>query len=342
MTPEQKDQFAETSYKRLFWQGYKGRFGVYQWPTTFSFGTYLIDDKAYKVWVNGAIAAITDPTNYDRGEWSAWRSGLGLRRLLESLNAQYPGQVYMFAHSMGNVVAGEALRTAAQANLSLVNTYVATQAAVPAHCYDGGRGDDLMAAAPIIGTILPRAGFTYPETPNIYRDWFAATATAASRRVSFFNSNDYALWNDCWQLNQYLKPDQSDLHQNYDYTYDGADYSVVENKFSRTFAIVGSKTPLDFGNSSNLQDRHEVLAMAAESRSKALGGVSDVAFEKPPVDLREIWNLDAPDDGPKGSGGQAYGAHKWHSGQFRSTNMRQKGYWRALLNRRGFDIISSP
>ena len=29
-----KDRYAETEYKRLYWQGYQGRFGEFRWPTT--------------------------------------------------------------------------------------------------------------------------------------------------------------------------------------------------------------------------------------------------------------------------------------------------------------------
>ena len=52
MRPEEKDQFAETAYKRLFWQGYRGRFGVFEWPTTYGFGALLADDRKWKNGVN--------------------------------------------------------------------------------------------------------------------------------------------------------------------------------------------------------------------------------------------------------------------------------------------------
>ena len=32
-----KDRRAETAFKRLYWQGYQGRFGVFRWPTTYDF-----------------------------------------------------------------------------------------------------------------------------------------------------------------------------------------------------------------------------------------------------------------------------------------------------------------
>ncbi|MEI6197756.1 MAG: hypothetical protein WCS42_25865, partial [Verrucomicrobiota bacterium] len=37
MTLEEKDRYAETAFKRLYWQGYQGRFGSFRWPTDFGF-----------------------------------------------------------------------------------------------------------------------------------------------------------------------------------------------------------------------------------------------------------------------------------------------------------------
>ena len=33
----EKDRFAETAFKRLYWQGYQGRFGEFRWPTSYGF-----------------------------------------------------------------------------------------------------------------------------------------------------------------------------------------------------------------------------------------------------------------------------------------------------------------
>ena len=33
----EKDRFAESAFKRLYWQDYKGRFGVFRWPTAYGF-----------------------------------------------------------------------------------------------------------------------------------------------------------------------------------------------------------------------------------------------------------------------------------------------------------------
>ena len=122
----EKDRFAEAAFKRLYWQGYQGRFGSFRWPT----------ENGFK----GISSLATDPSekdNFDRSEYTAWQSSVGLLNKLKDLNAEYPGHVYMLAHSMGNIVAGEALRLATQQGLGhLVNTYVASQAAVSAHTYD--------------------------------------------------------------------------------------------------------------------------------------------------------------------------------------------------------------
>jgi hypothetical protein len=34
----EKDRYAETAFKRLYWQGYQGRFGSFRWPTGNNFG----------------------------------------------------------------------------------------------------------------------------------------------------------------------------------------------------------------------------------------------------------------------------------------------------------------
>ena len=120
LPPWERDAFAETMFKRLYWQGYKGKFGAFQWPTTYN--NY-----------NDYQSILT----YDDGEYTAWRSAVPLSGLLSSLHGTYGDGIHVLAHSMGNVVTGEALRIAAQAGTGqLVNTYVASQAAVPGHCYD--------------------------------------------------------------------------------------------------------------------------------------------------------------------------------------------------------------
>jgi hypothetical protein len=40
MSPTEKTFFANTAYKRLWWQGYQGRFGAFHWPTMYNFPSW--------------------------------------------------------------------------------------------------------------------------------------------------------------------------------------------------------------------------------------------------------------------------------------------------------------
>ncbi|MGP8200622.1 MAG: chitobiase/beta-hexosaminidase C-terminal domain-containing protein [Limisphaerales bacterium] len=183
----EKDRFAETMFKRLYWQGYQGRFGSFRWPTASGFNP-LLDEAA--VFYSGI-------------ENVAWQSGIGLKNLLTRLNILYPDQVQLSAHSMGNITAGEALR---QATTTLVQTYTAFQGSVPAHAYDPN--------APTLSLGSADVG-----EPNVYahywtptNDQYFADAIGAASYVNFFNTNDFVL--DHWLGYQ---PDKPVTALGYDY-----------------------------------------------------------------------------------------------------------------------------
>jgi alpha-tubulin suppressor-like RCC1 family protein len=187
----EKDRFAETAFKRLYWQGYQGRFGSFRWPTGFGF--------------TGWKSAITDPDNYDNSESNAWASARGLLNKLVGLNMQYPDNVYLMAHSMGNVVVGEALHLAGTNQVA--NTYIAMQGAVPAHCYDPT-------------TYVRTNNLNYlgvgqnSDAPNYYASYWTNGApcyfngtSGAGRYIDFYNIEDFALAR--WQVDQDFKPDSN-------------------------------------------------------------------------------------------------------------------------------------
>ena len=179
----EKDRYAETAYKRLYWQGYQGRFGLFRWPTGFGF--------------SGIISAAIDARNYDNSESNAWASAIGLTNLLTQLNAEYPNHVYLMAHSMGNVVAGEALRLA---NSQLVNTYITMQGAVPAHAYDTSTFNRSSSGPPD----------RYAAYPTNGEPCYFSSSAGAGSYVNFYNTNDYAL--SYWNKDQDpYKPDNSGL-----------------------------------------------------------------------------------------------------------------------------------
>jgi hypothetical protein len=289
----EKDRYAETAFKRLYWQGYQGLFGFFRWPTGNGFDATIID-------------IITDANNYDKSEFNAWKSAPMLRAFLRTnLNVQYPGQVYLMAHSMGNIVAGEALRT----NTPLVQTYIAMQAAVPSHSYDG--------SAPVRAIPAPLDDQTFNYYAHYWQSnsppYFSGAAGAASY-VNFYNTNDYALEN--WKIDQNLKPADT---LNYAYwQYSGTNYFT--------------KGLLQFTYLSFPVDTHEIFSFCDEARCFALGAQANMAgFSQ--LDLMSVW---PPDTHPQPHG--LYSAHAWHSAQFRSTNMKQKTFWQTLLGSQGFDL----
>jgi len=280
--PFEKDRFAETTYKRLYWQGYQGRFGLYRWPTYYAFPLGELSLQS------------VDTENFDSSENIAWLSAVGLKNRLVALNIQYPGQVYVLAHSQGNVVTGEALRLAGDSEL--VNTYIATQAAVPSHAYD--------PTTPIRDPVAP--------TPDRYAQYWTNGApcyfdgvSSAATYINFYNPNDWAL-TLLWPLDQTLKPDL-----NYG-------YSSSSNVFYRGFGLSGG-TVLNFPT-----DTYTIFPFCDEGRDFAVGSQVNVggAFQVG-LTYNQV-DLSSP---PYLFGTQ----HKYHSGEFRSDNMSRATYWKQVL-----------
>ncbi|MBU0681412.1 MAG: alpha/beta hydrolase [Proteobacteria bacterium] len=126
--------FAETAFKRLYWSGYKGKFGFFSWPTGWfekPAQLYLPEDKSALVGYVGGYEQ-----NYDHSEEIARRSSTALANLIVSLGANK--ELHVFAHSMGNVVTSEALKIAIhdESSTSPVVNYAALQAATAAGSYD--------------------------------------------------------------------------------------------------------------------------------------------------------------------------------------------------------------
>ncbi len=285
-----KDRFAETEFKRLYWQGYQGRFGSFRWPTTSTppFYTKFFDDS----------------------ETNAWASAKGLLNLLTNLNAVYPGQVYLTAHSHGAVVAGEALRLATQQGLGqIVNTYVAMQGAVAAHAYDPT-------------TPIRSLGIYDSGTPNRYAHYYTDSSpcyfngsAGAGTYVNFFNTNDWAL-TVTWQLDQNTKPDS------------GYNYQSSIDTWWRLGLVLN--TELVFP-----QDTYELFSYCDEARCYALGAQADVggAFAAgAQTDLQSVWPPDTY------SSSTNYSAHVWHSAEFRSDAASRWGFWNAVLGPNGFNL----
>jgi pimeloyl-ACP methyl ester carboxylesterase len=309
----EKDRFAESAFKRLYWQGYQGRFGVFRWPTENGFTGTLIQ----------FATTPSEKDNYDRSEYTAWQSATGLLNQLAFLNNRYPGQTYMLAHSMGNIVAGEALRLAGTTNV--VNTYVASQAAISAHTYDPTITNYSFSDSPWI---------LIANTPNIYGNWFATNnGRGAGEIISFYNVNDYALQRSAWQLNQLLKPDQFVLENgtHWDYSYNGLTNDPAPwNHFEKAVSL--GFTVIDFDIVNVLTNRYEVMGLAAESYTTALGATPNVQNIRRNVDLSQLW----PSDSVHPT--HPFDEHFYHSAQFRGDYWQQQNYWSELLGADAFNL----
>jgi hypothetical protein len=110
--------WAQTTFKRLWHHGYKGRFASFRWPT-FSPKTDLLAE----------LNPIDGRLTYNDSEYRAWLSGVALAGYVNSLPSGYTKNV--MAHSMGNVVTGAAFR----AGMSGVSRYVMFNSAMAHMAY---------------------------------------------------------------------------------------------------------------------------------------------------------------------------------------------------------------
>jgi hypothetical protein len=229
---------SATFYKRLYWSGYRGRFASFRWPSL------LLPNCAFEV-------PTASPFNFNKSEYVAWKSAHAFRDYLLALESRSGLEGYtlnVVAHSQGNIVASEAILQGGP-----FDNYIASQGAVPAHCYDPN--------APTLQMLLNAE--TNKPTPYStglggYHDYFAAIN---GNVVNFFNPDDFALvtgtcgiWNTNWEENHAGKPDSQ---VTYFYAFDGTNCFRVYSSFTNTVV-----------------DSFEKKAMIARSRTKAVGAKS--------------------------------------------------------------------
>jgi hypothetical protein len=280
----ERKAFAETAFKRLYWQNFNGRFGMFSWPTR---------------WVNtdDTLQVAMDPLNYDNSEFVARQAGQnGLRNLLADRSASY--RVHILAHSMGNVVASEALVNSTGV---VVESYIATQAASVGHSYNR-----LLPTRPLATKIgsndIPNF-LIVRSTPNVYgnfddsgHSYYYGLESHVSNFENFYNVGDFALENNIWGANQDLKPD---LGWNYDpqggwYRIDAPD------------KVVSLAIPVN---------RNEIFSYIAEAQSDPLGKISQVSSF--PTNLASEFKFGR--------------TRSDHSGQFMDTIIVRHQYWLQII-----------
>lgn len=247
-----KAYWPGTVFKRLWWQGYKGHVGWFDWPC-------VVRD-----WWD------LNPEFFDNSENIAWQCGGALLHRINQLNAgAHAGKVRLMAHSQGNIIAGEALRNASGV---AVQAYLATQAAIAGDHYSAGLPQNpnsygqLFPTTPNILTSDPLAGSPYLSGIFSHVGIFGVFA--------YINNADYALRRGMfsWERNNAMKPDLNYWYHEVDGV---VDTYVWPNEYFFYDDLLPGFRVLSYPN-----DRFEIYSYAAESRSFALGtdGVAGFAL----------------------------------------------------------------
>ncbi|HRG55179.1 MAG TPA: hypothetical protein PLG56_04010, partial [Lacunisphaera sp.] len=292
---------AETVFKRLWWQGYKGRLASFRWET-------LVGPFSGEI-----------PAHYNLNEWLAWNWGKGLRDFVASPHIPNGYTVNVAAHSLGCTLVGSAL----QLGMSASNV-VLLQGAIPAGCFDtsGGQSEP--------DSINGYERMWEHEAAKPTPDNFSALGYRAfvpnvggATIYNFYNEQDYALFFgplDAWEGNQRInKPDGLDLFSGLapglSYQYNPSVSLPVSERGRLFFSATGDNR--------HVTTPYESMAFIARSRSKALGAKDGVGG---------IVNFNV-NIGP-GSGTDLQDARPDHSGEFTRSIQQLQDFYRIL-----FDII---
>ena len=179
-----------------------------------------------------------------------------------------------------------------------------------------------------------------PETPDIYahyhgggeesQPYLAGLAPVFGKRVSFFNSVDYALSSPIWAFNNAMKPDDKSFAF---FNYEDGDGNLGTYKETQTVTVDGEEkeVPCDqfyrdppladrevqkIGDA-HLPDRFRIFAYCVESRNKAMGRVGAFnPFDGFDLQANELNYTDK---------------HYSHSREFRSNIVAEWAYWEKVV-----------
>ena len=317
---------TETMFKRMYWQGYRGEFVAFNWPT-------FADDNGPRDWpIVGTAANLT----YNPSDFQAYRSANALKDVLATYRGTAPNlqPVHLLAHSMGNIVAGEALRLWVSElpfnDDPLVTNYVAMEAAVSAGAYRDNSVDSRTV----------QMGTSNRPVPDLYRFWshgrdgfndnslgileyFQGAGFSAEKRVNFYNFQDFAL--NLWDINNNAKDSyyQSPVWLN-DYEYaEGAGNNTNNDIFLRTENGPDTPLTLTLPNGRPGRDAYEILAFFSQSASLAMG-----------TKVMSQFNVNVNLENYSLEGGSNHRAN--HSYQFNHDAAETWGFYSRLKSELGF------
>jgi pimeloyl-ACP methyl ester carboxylesterase len=271
MTYSDYNIFSQTMLKRLYWQGYQGKFAALRWPTrSADTDTNLL--FTYVPSVN---------FTYNRSEHIAFKSANGAASFFNYLHQRYPDyKISVAAHSMGNILMMQTLKLLAASYQTPLDNYVLMQAAVPACCYDT--------------TVTNLPLFAQEEiavpTPNTYSNYaYGIDNALKGTAINFYNPLDYAL--SAWQINEgFLLSTTNEIltfkpNAFFGYSYNPVTLETrVTTNYWQSFVGVSNVIPRI------ITDPIEMMPFVARPRSLAVGaqgGVDKVLDSHQEVNLQD-------------------------------------------------------
>ncbi len=286
--------WSDSSYKRLWHQGFTGKFYSFRWPTFSGDNNrlpYGLDENLEEISDGNRLVIPPGGLTYNASEYRAWLCGPALADFVNQLSD--PGPRSLFAHSMGNVVVGAALRSG-----MLIDRYVMCNAAVASMTYDLTR------------THEECSGYRTPDTDRdpAIRDGYGLADKfkfAGLPKVEIFNfclPNDEAL--KSWRLNNLLfKADHHNFYWYQEYPEPMTSHRLFYNPFRNNFRNV-TRLP-------------EAMGYVTQSRSLPAG-----------ADLNTAGSVtNAPTDMT------SWGFGKTHSAVWRWSNQRSHMFWKNLAQK---------
>jgi hypothetical protein len=286
--------WSDSSYKRLWHQGFKGKFYSFRWAT------FSGDNNGLPYGYDENIEGTAFPpggTTYNASEYRAWLCGPTLASFVNQLpNA---GNRSLFAHSMGNVISGAALRSG-----MLIDRYAMCNAAMAAMAYDP---DPILRNVDNI--FIPGTIPELRDTPDTDPDPAIRTNYGLENKFNLpgmpevFNfglPDDAALGS--WSANNlFFKPNTQ--------------YLYTENSVLQPFPLVYQATPVSSFRSVTAVP--EAMGCVTKSRTRAAGAdlrTNGVIAAGSKIDMKN-WFTDT------------------HSAQWRWSNHSTQLFWEELSSK---------
>ena len=292
---------SETVFKRLWHQGFKGRFASYKW---------LALTPAF-------------PFRFNESEYRGWKCGQGLAQFINTLPDSNGYTKNLYSFSQGAIVCGAALSVPGCS----VKNYVMSQAAAPAGSYD--TTDAINSYTDFLNA--ETTSRTPDATNNLGYRGILSGLNVTGSVVSFFNQADYALktgratlpilgeLNVSWEGNQLMsKPNQNLSGRTYAYDSGppNSPFAIGQRCFLRDIS-----PPF---NERRLTDIHESMSFVARPRSEAAGASNAVGGR-----IGSRYSVG------EGSGSNFGRSSSDHGGQFSRSIQSTQDYYRELGVRLG-------